>query len=121
MNVCTNLINNADTTNMSGRILRYWRENIPHKKMASGHYTVEFGEVKCFVPVMNAATRVSMKDGIIRLRHDGIDHATMSEIMEELCPDGICNILFGKDGEVTGVGFFRYIAVSEGKVLTGRS
>lgn len=89
--------------------------------MASGHYIVEFGEVKCLVPMMSTTNRVSIKDGTISLRHDGIDHATMSRIMEELCPDGICNVLFGKYGEVTGIGFLRYIVVSEGKVLTGRN
>lgn len=89
--------------------------------MASGHYIVEFGEVKCLVPMMNRTGRVSIKDGTISLRHDGIDHATMSRIMKELCPDGICNVLFGKSGEVTGIGFLSYIAVSEGKVLTGRN
>lgn len=89
--------------------------------MASGHYIVEFGEVKCLVPLMNTTNRVSIKDGIICIRHDGIDHATMSRIMEELCPDGICNVLFGNSGEVTGIGFLSYIAVSDGKVLTRRN
>lgn len=121
MSVNTTIINSAATAKMDDCILRYRRENIPHKTMASGHYIVEFGEVNCLVPVMDTTTRVSMKDGIIRLKYSGIDHATMSGIMEELCPAGICNVLFGKDGEVTGVGFLRYIFVSEGKILTGRS
>ena len=117
MSDSTNIINDADTPNRDGYILTYRRESIPHREMASGHYIVDFGDVKCLVPVMNTTTRVSMKDGIIRIRHDGIGHATMSDIMEKLCPAGICNVLFGSDGEVAGIGFLRYIAVSEGKAL----
>lgn len=121
MSVSTNLINNATTINRAGRIPRYRHESIPHRTMASGHYVLEFGEVKCMVPMRATGTRVSIKDDIIPIRHDGIDYGTMSRIMEKLCPDGICNVLFGEDGEVTGIGHLGYIAVSEGKVLNGRS
>ena len=121
MSVSTNPINNATTINSACRIPRYRRESIPHRTMASGHYVLELGEVKCLVPVRATGTRVSIKDGIIPIRHDGIDYGTMSRIMEKLCPVGICNVLFGEDGEVTGIGFLGYIAVSEGKILTVRS
>lgn len=98
-------------------LLTYRRESIPHKEMASGHYLLEPGEIRCMVPVMSTTPRISMKDGYISIRHEGFDHATISDIMAELCPDGICNVLFGPDGKVAGIGFLRYIAVSDGKTL----
>lgn len=99
-------------------LLTYRRENIPHRTMASGHYIIGLGEVKCMVPVLSSTpSKGRVKEGYIGIRHDGFDHSTISDIMADLCPAGICNVLFGSDGEVAGIGFLRYIAVSEGKTL----
>lgn len=98
-------------------LLTYRRESIPHRETASGHYLIELGEVRCQVPYLPGTPSKGLKEGYIGIKHDGFDHSTISGIMEELCPDGICNVLFDKDGKVAGIGFLRYIAVSDGKTL----